>query len=745
MENRINLPNQNLKIRSQMSKLRFNALKEVFRREPVKVEVPERLSRLYNSNVFSDDIMREYLTKSAYQYIVAAKEKGEKIPREIADQVASAMKEWALSKGATHYTHWFQPLTGSTAEKHDAFFSPVEGGRAIEQFNGSLLVQQEPDASSFPNGGIRNTFEARGYTAWDPTSAAFVIDTTLCIPSVFISYTGDTLDYKTPLLRAIQAVDEAATEVARYFDRNVNKVQTTLGWEQEYFLVDLALFNSRPDLQLTGRTLLGHSPAKGQQLEDHYFGSIPMRVLKFMQDLEVECMKLGIPVKTRHNEVAPNQFECAPIFEEANQAVDHNSLLMDVMSRIAKKHNFHILFHEKPFKGVNGSGKHNNWSLSTDTGENLLSPGKNPKKNLQFLTFFINTIKAVHDYGDILRSAIASASNDHRLGANEAPPAIISIFIGSQLTAVLDELEKVTQGKLTPDEKTDLKLNIVGKIPEILLDNTDRNRTSPFAFTGNKFEFRAVGSSANCAEAVMALNTIVAHQLRLFKAEVDKLIESGLQKDEAIFNVLRDYIKTSRNILFEGDGYSKEWEKEAAKRKLRNLKTTPEALKIEKEPKFMELFISNSVLSKVEIEARNEIKLEKYSTLIDIEAQVLADLARNHIIPTAINYQNKLIDNVKGLKDIFGADGYKDLAKEQIDLIKSISEKISTIKVSVDKLLEEKEKSHKIEDSQKRAEAYCTKVKAMFDVIRDEVDELEMMVDDDIWPLTKYRELLFTK
>lgn len=728
-----------------MSQLRFNALKEVFRREPMEVKIPERLSRLYNQNVFSDETMREYLTQSAYRHIIAAKEKGEKIPREIADQVASAMKEWAISKGATHYTHWFQPLTGTTAEKHDAFFSTVDNGLAIEQFNGSMLVQQEPDASSFPNGGIRNTFEARGYTAWDPTSAAFVIDTTLCIPSVFISYTGDTLDYKTPLLRALQSVDDAATEVARYFDRNVNKVQSTLGWEQEYFLVDSALFNTRPDLQLTGRTLLGHSPAKGQQLEDHYFGSIPLRIIRFMQELEVECMKLGIPIKTRHNEVAPNQFECAPIFEEANQAVDHNSLLMDLMARVARRHNFKVLLHEKPFKGVNGSGKHNNWSLSTDTGENLLSPGKNPKKNLQFLTFFINTIKAVHDYGDILRSTIASASNDHRLGANEAPPAIISIFIGSQLSAVLDELEKVTEGRLSPDEKTDLKLNIVGKIPEILLDNTDRNRTSPFAFTGNKFEFRAVGSSANCAEAMMVINTMVAHQLKLFKAEVEKLIESGLSKDEAIFNVLRDYIKTSRNILFEGDGYSSNWEKEAAKRKLKNLKSTPEALKIEKQPKFMDLFVKNGVLSKIEIEARNEIKLEKYATLIDIEAQVLVDLARNHIIPTAVIYQNKLIENVRGLKEIFSGSEYKLLAQEQIDLIKIISHRIANIKVSVDRVLAELKKCHEIANSEKKAEAYSKQVKPYFDIIRADVDELEMMVDDEIWPLTKYRELLFTK
>ncbi|HUH34687.1 MAG TPA: glutamine synthetase III [Moheibacter sp.] len=728
-----------------MSKLRFHALKEAIKREPIAVEIPSRLSKLYNQNVFSDETMQEYLTKSAYKYIVAAKEKGEKIPREIADQVSSAMKEWALSKGATHYTHWFQPLTGTTAEKHDAFFNTTENGNAIEQFNGSMLVQQEPDASSFPSGGIRNTFEARGYSAWDPTSSAFIIDTTLCIPSVFISYTGETLDYKTPLLRALQAVDEAATDVARYFDRNVNKVYSTLGWEQEYFLVDAALFNARPDLQLTGRTLLGHSAAKGQQLGDHYFGSISLRVIRFMQELEVESLKLGIPVKTRHNETAPNQFECAPIFEEANQAVDHNSLLMDVMARIAKKHHFRVLLHEKPFVGVNGSGKHNNWSLSTDRGENLLSPGKNPKKNLQFLTFFINTIKAVSEYGDILRSSIATASNDHRLGAHEAPPAIISIFIGSQLSAVLDELEKVKKGKLSPDEKTDLKLNIVGKIPEILLDNTDRNRTSPFAFTGNKFEFRAVGSSANCAEPMMVLNTIVAHQLKAFKKEVDALIAKGLKKDEALFNVLRDYIKTSKQVLFEGDGYSDSWEKEAAKRGLRNLRTTPEALKVELEKKFMDLFIDNAVLSQVEIEARNELKLNKYCALIDIEAQVLADLARNHIIPTAILYQNKLIRNVQGLKEIFEADEFQQLAKEQMDLIRRISEGITGIKVSVDELLEQMNRSKAILNSQEMANTYANEVKPIFDTLRTYVDELEMMVDDEIWPLVKYRELLFTK
>ena len=608
-----------------------------------------------------------------------------------------------------------------------------------------MLIQQEPDASSFPNGGIRNTFEARGYTAWDPTSPAFIMGTTLCIPSIFISYTGETLDYKAPLLRALNAVDEAATSVMQYFDKNVTKVTPTLGWEQEYFLVDSALYQSRPDLVLTGKTLLGHSPAKGQQLDDHYFGSIPTRVMNYMKELEIECMKLGIPVTTRHNEVAPNQFELAPMFEEVNVAVDHNSLLMDIMARVAHKHHFHILFHEKPFAGVNGSGKHNNWSLSTDTGENLLSPGKNPKKNLQFLTFFVNTIKAVHEYADLLRASIASASNDHRLGANEAPPAIISVFIGSQLFRVLEELEKVTEGKLSPDEKTDLKLNVVGKIPEILLDNTDRNRTSPFAFTGNKFEIRAVGSSANCAESMTVMNTIAAKQLKEFKKEVDALIEGGLKKDEAIFNVLREYIKQSKNIMFEGDGYSEDWAKEAEKRGLNNLKTTPEALKQEMDPKFVELFEEVGVFTHREVEARNEIKLEKYSTVIDIEARVLGDIARNHIIPSALKYQNRLIENVKGLKEIFGETEFKSLAQEQMSLISKISENVSKIKVGVDDLIAAREAAKAESNSQKQAEDYCTKVIPLFEVIRQASDDLEMMVDDELWPLTKYREMLFTR
>lgn len=732
-----------------MSKLRFKALETLpFQnyRAVNKVEVPAKLSELFCQNVFSEEAMRSYLTKEAFEAIQDAIKRGSKIQRHIADQIAVAMKDWALSKGVTHYTHWFQPLTGTTAEKHDSFFTPFESDRAIERFNGGMLIQQEPDASSFPNGGIRNTFEARGYTAWDPTSPAFIMGTTLCIPSIFISYTGEALDYKTPLLRALHAIDEAATDVCKsYFDKNVTKVTATLGWEQEYFLVDSALYLSRPDLVITGQTLLGHTAAKGQQLDDHYFGSIPTRVMNFMKELEVECIKLGIPATTRHNEVAPNQFELAPMFEETNVAVDHNSLLMDVMARIAHKHHFHILFHEKPFKGVNGSGKHNNWSLATDTGENLLSPGKNPKKNLQFLTFFVNSLMAVHDNADLLRASIASANNDYRLGANEAPPAIISAFIGTQLYGVLDDLEKVTDGKLSPEEKTELKLNVVGKIPEILLDNTDRNRTSPFAFTGNKFEFRAVGSSANCAEPMTVLNTIMAKQLIVFKQEVDALIETGLKKDEAIFNILREYVKKCKNIIFEGDGYSDDWAKEAKKRGLNNHKTTPEALKQMLDKKFMDLYEEMGIYSHREFEARVEIKLEKYATVVDIEARVLADIARNHIVPAALNYQNRLIDNVKGLKEIFGDKEYLTLAKEQMDLIRDISHQVAQIKTGVDELLTAKEKANATEDGQKKAEAYCNKVRPLFSVIRSASDALEMMVDDELWPMTKYRELLFTK
>jgi glutamine synthetase len=645
-----------------------------------------------------------------------------------------------------HYTHWFQPLTGTTAEKHDAFFeTSYDGIDPVEKFGGGQLVQQEPDASSFPNGGIRNTFEARGYTAWDPTSPAFIFGTTLCIPTVFISYTGEALDYKTPLLRALNAVDEAATDVCKYFDKNVKKVTATLGWEQEYFLIDTALANTRPDILMTGRTLLGHASAKGQQLDDHYFGSIPSRVLSYMRELEQECMYLGIPVKTRHNEVAPNQFELAPIFEETNLAVDHNSLLMDVMQKVAERHDFKVLFHEKPFKGVNGSGKHNNWSMATDTGVNLLSPGKTPMSNLQFLTFFINTIKAVNNYESLMRASIASASNDHRLGANEAPPAIISVFIGAQLTKVLAELEGVSTGKLSPEEKTDLKLNVVGKIPDVLLDNTDRNRTSPFAFTGNKFEFRAVGSSANCANAMTTLNTIMAKQLKDFKQEVDALIaKNDLKKDEAIFNVLREYIKTSKNILFEGDGYSDAWQAEGKKRGLSNFKTTPEALKAKVSKAALDLFQEMNVMNHVEVEARYEIELEEYTKKIQIEGRVLGDIARNHVIPTAIRYQNTLIENVKGLKEIFGKD-FEKIAKEQINIIKEISAHIEGINSKVEEMTQARKKANALTDAQKMAEMYCDKVKPFFDVIREHCDKLELIVDDEIWTLTKYRELLFTK
>lgn len=728
-----------------MSTLRFHALKEVFNHKPTTISEDVRRSEIFGSNVFGESVMRQYLTREAFESVIDAIKKGSKIDRTVADHISTGMKEWAISKGVTHYTHWFQPLTGATAEKHDAFFETIGNGLAIEKFGGGQLVQQEPDASSFPNGGIRNTFEARGYTAWDPTSPAFVYGTTLCIPTVFVSYTGEALDYKTPLLRALQAVDNAAVAVCKYFDKNVKKVNASLGWEQEYFLIDSGLATSRPDITLTGRTLLGHSPAKGQQLDDHYFGTIPNRAMAYMRDLETECMLLGIPVKTRHNEVAPNQFELAPIYEEANLAVDHNSLLMDVMDKIAERHNFKVLFHEKPFAGVNGSGKHNNWSLGTDTGVNLLSPGKTPMSNLQFLTFFINTIKAVYDNEELLRAAIASASNDHRLGANEAPPAIISVFIGEQLTRTLNELENVTNGKLSPQEKTDLKLNVVGKIPDVLLDNTDRNRTSPFAFTGNKFEFRAVGSTANCANPMTVLNTIVAKQLVDFKAEVDALIsKKDMKKDDAIFNVLREYIKTSKPILFEGNGYGEAWEKEAKKRGLSNHKTTPEALKAKVSKKSIQLFEEMKVMNKIEAEARYEIEVEEYMLRIQIEGRVLGDIARNHVVPTAVRYQNILIDNVKGLKEIYGTS-FKKLAKEQLNLIEQISNHIEGINSNVTKMIEERKKANAEDDLEKKAAAYCNTVKPLFEDIRYHCDKLELLVDDELWPLTKYRELLFTK
>ena len=728
-----------------MSTIRFSAVQTASQRQPIESQEHQDRSQLFATHVFNKKSMRAYLTKAAYQQVCMAIDKGTQIDRKVADHVAASMRDWALSKKATHYTHWFQPLTGATAEKHDAFFDMASDGTALENFEGAQLVQQEPDASSFPSGGIRNTFEARGYTAWDPTSPAFIYGTTLCIPTIFVSYTGEALDNKTPLLRALQAVDHAATDVAQFFDKTVNKVIATLGWEQEYFLIDKSLAQSRPDIVLTGRTLLGHAPAKGQQLDDHYFGSIPNRALSFMRELEHESMLLGIPVKTRHNEVAPNQFELAPIFEEANLSVDHNALLMDIMGKIANKHNLKVLLHEKPFAGINGSGKHNNWSLQTDTGLNLLSPGKTPMRNLQFLTFFINTIKAVKDYEFLLRSSVASASNDHRLGANEAPPAILSVFIGEHLTKVLDDLENVSEGKLSPKEKTDLKLNVVGKIPEILLDNTDRNRTSPFAFTGNKFEFRAVGSSANCANPMTVVNTIVANQLKSFKKEVDKLVKTKkLKKDDAVFNVLRDYIKKLRPILFEGDGYSDSWAKEAKRRGLSNTPKTPDALKARIDKNTVALFESMGVMNATEVQARYEVQVEEYVMRIQIESRVLGDIARNHIIPTAVRYQNTLIENVRGLKEIYG-NQYTKHASEQMDLIEKISAHIANLNRGVTDMINARKKANAISNNEQRAQLYCNEVLPLFDEIRYNSDRLELMVDDELWSMVKYRELLFLR
>jgi glutamine synthetase len=729
----------------KMATKRLNAYQDVLSREPKHIEFDGKLSELFGQNVFHIDVMREYLPSETYKSMLESTQNGTRLDRKNADQVASAMKDWAISKGATHYTHWFQPLTGTTAEKHDAFFKPIGPGKAIERFDGDLLVQQEPDASSFPNGGIRNTFEARGYTAWDPSSPAFVIGKTLCIPTIFISYTGESLDYKMPLIKALTAIDAAAVEVCQFFDKNVNKVNATLGWEQEYFLIDSALFNARPDIMLTGRALFGHAPAKGQQLEDHYFGSIPERVNAFMREFEVESLKLGIPVTTRHNEVAPNQFECAPIFEECNLANDHNLLLMDIMEKTARKHNFRVLLHEKPFAGVNGSGKHNNWSLSTNTGVNLLAPGKNPKSNLQFLTFFVNTIMAIHENAGLLRAAIASAGNDHRLGANEAPPAIISVFIGSQLSQLLDDLEKnIKAGKMTPQDKTELKMNI-GKIPQILLDNTDRNRTSPFAFTGNKFEFRAVGSSANCGSAMIVLNTIMAKQLRVFKIAVDARIEKGESKDEAILKELQAMIKNSKKIRFEGNGYGDEWVVEAEKRGLANLKDTPRALQIWHDKNVAKLFEEMGVLSPRELDARREIEFENYVLKIQIESRLMGDLIQNNFIPAAVEYQNKLITNVQGLLNILGDKAGKAASKAQIEIIEKISMHLNKMKTASDAMLEQRKIANKLEHAEDKALAYCDNVKSHFDEIRYHADKLELLVEDELWPLPKFREMLFTR
>lgn len=728
-----------------MSNHRFQALAELNSRQPIKIDSNSgRISEYFGLNVFYNYKMREYLTEDAYDKLMLSIDSGQRIDRQTADHVAAAMKEWSIQKGVTHYTHWFQPLTGSTAEKHDSFFKPLSDGRALEKFDGSMLVQQEPDASSFPSGGLRNTFEARGYTLWDPTSPAFIVGNTLCIPTIFISYTGHALDYKMPLLKALTAVDNAATQVCQYFDKEVNKVAVTLGWEQEYFLVDSSLYNARPDISLTGRALFGARPAKGQQLEDHYFGSIPERVMAFMQEFEYESHLLGIPVTTRHNEVAPNQFELAPMFEEANLANDHNQLVMDVLEKTARKHNFRILLHEKPFEGINGSGKHNNWALSTNTGVNLLKPGKNPKTNLQFLTFFVNTVAAIYENADVLRASIAGVGNDHRLGANEAPPAIMSTFLGGHLSKMLDELEKnIKAGKMTPEDKTDLKLNI-GKLPQALLDNTDRNRTSPFAFTGNKFEFRAVGSSANCANAMIVLNTIVAHRLIQFKKDVDSRIAKGDDKDEAILKELQRLIKLSKPIRFEGNGYGDEWVKEAAKRGLSNLKDTPSALKVWKKKEVQKVFETLNVLTHEEIHARYEIEVENYVRRREIECLATEDLACNHILPAVFSYQTQLAENYKAIESALGASEAKKLAKAQIELIREISQLTNQIHSALKNLINERNKANALE-IEKRAEAYSNKVKQAMDEVRSACDSLELITDDNCWPLPKMRELLFTR
>jgi glutamine synthetase len=720
-----------------MAKLRHSALEAAQKRTRFTVSPPSsKISDYFGENTFGLSQMRSTLSNEVFKKVEYAIKQGKKIDAEVSDAVASAVKSWAISRGVTHYTHWFQPLTGLTAEKHDSFFDAHAG---IEKFKGSALLQQEPDASSFPHGGIRSTFEARGYTAWDPSSPMFIIEQTLCIPTIFVSYTGEALDYKAPLLKAIEAINKAATSVVQYFDKNVTKVTPFLGCEQEYFVVDKSLWSARPDLVMAGRTVFGHNPARGQQLEDHYFGSIPSRVYDFMKDFEIEAHKLGIPLSTRHNEVAPGQFEVAPLFEELNLATDHNQLLMDIMMKISTRHGLRVLFHEKPFAGVNGSGKHNNWSLITDTGVNLFQPSSSARENLLFLTFFVNTVKAVHEFSDLLRASIGSESNDHRLGANEAPPAIMSVFLGSTMSAVLDELEEKGNIKVEKGENMYMKLGI-DKIPNIILDNTDRNRTSPFAFTGNKFEFRAVGSQSNVAGPMTVLNLIMAEQLTRFKEEVDALIAKGTERRLAIVKVLRNYIKTSKAIRFEGDGYSEEWAQEAEKRGLKNTKSTPEALDAYHDKKVKEVFKRHGVLNEREIEARQEIKLESYIKKVQIESRVIGDLALNHIIPTAIAYQNVLIQNAKGLKEL-GVDN-----SAAIISIKEISTHIATIQTLVSDMIDSRRRINKIENTREKAIAYCKDVKEkFFGEIRYHVDKLELFVDDENWPLVKYRELLFIR
>lgn len=727
--------------------LRFNAINNLSSAQEVQVENPTRITAIFGESVFTVKTAREFLSDEAYKSLVGSIRTGQKIDRAMANQIASGIRSWAEGKGVTHFTHWFQPLTGTTAEKHDSFFTIKSDGTPIEQFEGDALIQQEPDASSFPSGGLRATFEARGYTAWDPSSPAFIMEIgngkTLCIPTIFVSYTGESLDYKAPLLKALEALNKSAVDVCNYFDRNVTRVTATLGWEQEYFVIDEGLFNARPDLVMCGRTVYGQSSAKGQQLEDHYFGSIPERVYAFMRDYENESYKLGIPLRTRHNEVAPSQFECAPIFEEVSVGVDHNSLLMDVMDRVARRHKLRVLLHEKPFAGINGSGKHNNWSMATDTGVNLLAPGKTPKTNLMFLTFFVNTIKAVHDYADVLRASIASAPNDHRLGANEAPPAIISVFIGQFLFKVLEEVKERVSKKMDETDESMLKIDIHKSIPELLLDNTDRNRTSPFAFTGNKFEFRAVGSSANCANAMTVLNTIMAETLRKFKSEVDAHIEKGEKKEIAIMHVIREYIVAAEKILFEGNNYSEEWEKEAHKRGLPNVKTTPLALDAMVTDKAKKLFENNDVYTHGELEARHEIELEKYIKKVQIESRIMGELATSHVLPAAIRYQNLLANNIKGLKE----SGLKESAfANQKQILEKISEHISKTGDLVEKMIEARKICNNIEGTRTKAIAYQSQVKdAFFDDIRYHVDKLELLVDDREWYLPKYREILFLR
>ena len=729
-----------------MSKLRFRVVETAFKKKAATVETPaERPSEYFAKYVFNREKMFKYLPGAVYAKLTDAMDNGAPLERAIADEVAAGMKRWATELGVTHYTHWFQPLTEGTAEKHDAFVEHDGKGGMMEEFSGKLLVQQEPDASSFPNGGIRNTFEARGYSAWDPSSPVFVVDDTLCIPTVFIAYTGESLDYKAPLLKALSAVNKAAVDVCHYFNPEVKKVMAYLGWEQEYFLVDEGLYAARPDLLLTGRTLMGHSSAKDQQLEDHYFGSIPPRVTAFMKELEIECHKLGIPVKTRHNEVAPNQFELAPIFENANLANDHNQLVMDLMKRIARKHHFAVLLHEKPYNGVNGSGKHNNWSLCTDTGINLFAPGKNPKGNMLFLTFLVNVLMMVYKNQNLLRASIMSAGNSHRLGANEAPPAILSIFLGKQLSSILDEIARqISSSKMTSEEKTTLKLGI-GRIPEILLDTTDRNRTSPFAFTGNRFEFRAAGSSANCAAAMIAINAAMANQLNEFKVSIDKLMEEGVGKDEAIFRIMKETIIASEPIRFEGDGYSEQWKQEAARRGLTNICHVPEALMHYMDNQSRSVLIGERIFNETELACRLEVELEKYTMKVQIESRVLGDLAINHIVPTAVIYQNRLLENLRGLRETFSPEEYEVLSADRKELVREISKRVTAIKVQVREMTEARKVANHMDNYKDKAFAYEETVRPYLESIRDHIDHLEMEIDDEIWPLPKYRELLFTK